>query len=175
MDKSTFQEHLFEASRMLIDFTKQICFNDFSENFKYRISKHAMTLENAKEYISTEGQLTFQELSVLRDANNVKNQILTAHQIVDLYNREGKVPIWIDISVYEAQKDATIIDLLCCERLGEDNELYYQGVIMPFHLQVAIPPFQKMREGEKFDVNWRVLQDIPKKTESLFSKLKHFF
>ena len=113
------------------------------------------------------------EIAVLNIWNKHENSFLTADQIVDLFNHDNKVPVYVDTTIYEAGQDFTIIDLFCSRRLRDDNELYHQGQIMPFHLQVATPPDHlKLEKDGKFDVNWKKRLDKNGKYKTLLTRLK---
>lgn len=169
MDKFTFRKHLSDASNLLVEFTCQYCYNDISKNFKYRIIPNSRTVEK------NDNQLTQNEISILKTWNKYADKLLNTDEITDLLHRENKVPVWINITIYEASADFTIIDLLCSRRIRDDNELYHKGPVMPFHVQVAMPPehLKIEREG-KFDVNWKKHQDGKRKSNALFSKFKNF-
>lgn len=167
MDKVTFREHLDRATIMLAEFTKTLCYNDIAENYKYRITPNTTTVNKDDEHL-TEGEIT-----VLNIWNKYKNETMTADRIVDLLHHDNKVPVWINTTIYEARLDLTIIDLFCSRRLRDDNELYHQGQIMPFHLQVPIPPDQlKIEKNVKFDLNWKKRVDDKKNPKSMLIKIK---
>lgn len=154
MNKIEFKKHLDEATKMLVEFSKQLCYNDFAENYKYLITPNSRVIDKNDEYLNDK------EISVLNEWNKYKNKHLEANQIIDLFNHDDKVPVWIDMSIYEARPNLTVIDLFCSRRLRTDNELYHQGPIMPFHLQVAIPPDHlKVERDGKFDINWQKIRD----------------
>jgi hypothetical protein len=169
MEKEKFRRHLDDATSYLIDFTKTLCYNDFSDNYKYIITPNSRIVAKDDEY------LTEKEISVLNTWNKYEGQLLTANQVVDLFHHNNKVPVWVDISVYESQPDLTVIDLFCCRRLREEKELMHPGV-PPFHLQVQIPPDHlKIERGGKFDVNWKKKRDDKQKPQSILSRLKQLF
>jgi hypothetical protein len=153
MDKEKFRRHLDEATKRLIDFTRTLCYNDFSDNYKYTITPNSRAVAKGDEHLSE------MEISVLSTWNKYQGQLLTANQIVDLFHHDNKVPVWVDASVCEALPDLTIIDLFCSRRLREEKELMHPG-LPPFHLQVATPPDNLKEEiNSKFDVNWKKKRD----------------
>lgn len=117
MDKVKFKHHLDEATNRLIDFTKTLCYNGFSDNYKYVITPNSRTVEKNDEHLNEK------EISVLKIWNKYEGQLLTANQVVDLFHHDNKVPVWVDSSVYEARPDLTIIDLFCSRRLREESEI----------------------------------------------------
>jgi len=167
MDKTTFRQHLDKATTMLVDFTETLCYNDIADNYKYRITPNSRATGKGDEH------LTESEIAVLNIWNKYENETLTAGQIVDLFHHDNKVPVWIDITIYEAGQDFTVIDLYCSRRLRDDNDLNHQGQIVPFHLQVAMPPDHlKIKKNDKFDVNWKKRFDDKRKRKTLLARLK---
>ncbi|MBS1654847.1 MAG: hypothetical protein JSU05_08385 [Bacteroidetes bacterium] len=167
MDKVTFRQHLHEATKALVDFTKTLCYNDLADNYKYRITPNSRTVDKKDNH------LTESEIAVLHIWNKYENKILTADQIVDLLHHDNRVPVWIDTTIYEARHNLTVIDLFCSRRLRDDNELYHQGQIMPFHLLVPIPPdHQKNTQDCTFDINWKKRLDDKKKSKTLLTQFK---
>jgi hypothetical protein len=168
MDKSIFRQHLNEATKLLVDFTKTLCFNNIADNYKYRI------IPNSREVDKKDTHLTKSEIAILNIWNQYGNSILTADKVVDLFHHDNKVPVWINITIYEAKQGITIIDLFCSRRFRDDNELYHQGPIMPFHLLVAMPPDQlKVENDSKFDVNWKKYLDDKRKPKTLLTRLRY--
>lgn len=157
MDKATFKHRLDLASSALLDFSKQMCFNEFSNNYQYKILPDNITFD---ENTTTPEDLTEQDILVLKKSEKLRNQLLTSEQIVDLFYWDNKVPVWIDMTVYEAQKDLTVIELLCSDRLRDDKELYNNGEITPFRIKVAMPlEYRNRLNNIKFDVNWRAIRN----------------
>ena len=169
MDKEKFRRHLDEATERLIDFTQTLCHNDFSDTFHYIITPDLRIVEKDDEHLNEK------EISVLNTWNKYEGQLLTANQVVDLFHHENKVPVWIDISVYESRPDLTVIDLFCSRRLREEQDLKHQG-LHPFHLRVAIPPDSLRVEIDgKFDVNWKRKMHKKHKPQGILTKLKQLF
>ena len=170
MDKVTFRQHLRQATTMLVDFTKTLCYNNIAENCKYRITPNSRTVD------TDDGHLTESEITILKIWNKYENNILTAEQIVELFHHDNQVPVWVDTTIYEARQDLTIIDLYCSRRFRGDNKLLHQGQIMPFHLQVAMPPDHlKVEKNGKFDVNWKKRLENKKKSKTLLTQLEEIF
>jgi hypothetical protein len=170
MDKITFRQHLDEATTKLVDFTKTLCYNDIATNYAYRITPNCRLVDAGDTH------LTPTEISVLKTWNKYENKTLEAGQIVDLFHHDNKVPVWINMTIYDARKDLTIIDLFCSRRLRSDNALYHQGQIMPFHLQVPMPQDQlKVEKDGKFDINWKKRLDNQKSQTNMLIQFKKLF
>lgn len=167
MDKVKFKYHLDEATSRLIDFTRTLCYNDIlNNNYKYIITPNSRTVDE---------HLNDREIAVLKIWNQFEGQLLTANQVVDLFHHDNKIPVWIDMTVYEVRQDLTVIDLFCSRRLREENELMHPE-LPPFHLQVAMPPDGLKVEIEgKFDVNWQKKQDDNSKPRGILTRLKQMF
>lgn len=169
MDKEKFKYHLNEATKRLIGFTETLCHNDLKGNYRYLITP------NLRKVAKDDEHLNEKEISVLKTWNEYEGQHLTANQIVDLFHHSSKVPVWVDMKVYESRPDLTVIDLFCSRRLREENELMHPG-FPPFHLQVSIPPDNlKVEIGGKFDVNWKKKRDDKNKPKGILPRLKQLF
>jgi len=166
MDKVKFKHHLDEATKRLTEFTKTLCYNDLKDNYRYLITPNSRTVAKDDEHLNEK------EKSVLNTWNEYEGQHLTANQIVDLFHHNNKVPVWVDMTIYEARPDVTVIDLFCSRRLREENELMHPG-LPPFHLLVATPPDNLKIEIEgKFDVNWKKKRDDNNKPKGILTRLK---
>jgi hypothetical protein len=163
MDKLKFKHHLSEATKLLFELTKTLCYNDLHDNCQYLITPNSRTVD---------GHLNEEEILILKKWNQYKGQLLTAGQIVDLFHHDNKVPVWIDMTIYEARPDLTVINLFCSRRLRDETELMHPG-IPPFHVLVSIPPDNLKAEiNERFDVNWKKRRDDKQKPNGILSRLK---
>ncbi len=68
MDKVTFRQHLDQATTMLVDFTKTLCYNDIADNYKYRITPNSRAVDKDDEH------LTDNEIAVLNIWNKYEKQ-----------------------------------------------------------------------------------------------------
>lgn len=163
MDKLKFKHHLSEATKLLFEFTKTLCYNDLKDNCQYLITPNSRTVD---EHLSEE------EILILKKWNRYEGKLLTDNQIIDLLHHHNKVPVWIDMTIYEARPDVTVIDLFCSRRLRDETELMHPGV-PPFHVQVSIPPDNlKVEINGRFDVNWKKKHDDKQKPNGILNRLK---
>ena len=69
----------------------------------------------------------------------------TAEEAVGWMWRDGKVPEWVDVSLYRADRQQTFVSLVCCGRFtGLERRLYYRrpGDLPPFGIKSPVlPPF----------------------------------
>jgi hypothetical protein len=72
--------------------------------------------------------------------------------------RDGFVPVWVDISVFNELPGEVVVRLLCAGRSSASSaRLYYEldGERSPFGIKSPdLPPSWK--EGDKFDVGWHL-------------------
>ena len=81
---------------------------------------------------------------------------LTSDQVVDLLWREGRIPEWIDIAVVRTDASHTYMELSCCGRFTDVEELLYysRGKICPFGCKSPpLPPDWKTGDAP-FDLLW---------------------
>lgn len=163
MDKIKFRHHLDQATKFLFEFTKTLCYNDLQDDCRYLITPNSRIVD---EHLNEE------EVLILKKWNRYQGKLLTANQIIDLLHHNNKVPMWIDMTIYEARPDVTVIDLFCSRRLRDETELMHPGV-PPFHVQVAIPPENLKAEiNGRFDVNWKKKYDDKQKPNGILNRLK---
>jgi hypothetical protein len=77
-------------------------------------------------------------------------------EVVELLFRNGKVPVWIDVAVLNAEKNHTVLRLLCAGRYSENKEEYYynSGGTGPFGIKGPNLPIGYI-EGKKFKLKKR--------------------
>ena len=147
MDIDIFSRHLDKATNMVVELTKQYCFNELPDQYRYVLTPNVRTVDPNDEH------LTKQEIAVLQKWNKQKNLLLTAGQVISLLHHDNRVPVWIDMTIYEARKHVTVIDLFCSRRLRTEQDLMHKPVVPPFHMLVPMPP--DYEEGVRFDINWK--------------------
>lgn len=164
MDTSKFKLNLDNALKLLLDITRQHCYNNFSENFNFIIEPSGREFHDG---------LTDLEKQNLIKLNRLTNKPLTVDQVIASLCHDNKVPLWINTTVYESKKDLTIIHLFCSRRLRDDNELFYKAVkYPPFNTFVPLPPDSLRKEIDgKFDINWKKQFD-DKQKPNFFSRIK---
>lgn len=147
MEKNRFVNQLKEATEATINFTSNYCSNNLSRDCEYLIVPSDR---------NTSGHLDAMELEVLKRWNVYENKALSFEKTINLLCHNNRVPLWINISVFESISKKTRIELLCSRRLREEKELMYQQEIPPFHIQASFPfTYYDEVVGAKFDVNWR--------------------
>ena len=142
MTNSEFQTLLTHSSELAFDFAKTYVTHNLPDNFRYTVHLNAST-----------DNLNLKQFDIYPDDNEKIVEVITADQVVNLLNRIGKVPVWIDISVEYVYKDFTVFRLLCAGRYSADeNEYYYvKGETGPFGIKSPVFPIDYI-EGVKFNL-----------------------
>lgn len=165
MNISLFKEHLDNSLKLLVDITRQHCYNNISENFKFLIQPSGSDFHDG---------LNDYEKNNLVHLNKFLDKHLSIDQAIDLLYHDNKVPLWINTTVYESKNDLTVIHLFCSRRLRNDEELFYKAVkYPPFNVLVPIPPdpLRKDIDG-KFDINWKKKLDDRQKPKSILTRIR---
>ena len=81
MDKVKFRHHLEEVTEHLIDFTKTLCYNNFSDNYKYIITPNSRIVAKDDEHLNEK------EIFVLKTWKKFEGQLLTATEAGRYTNR----------------------------------------------------------------------------------------
>jgi len=167
MDNSTFKHHFDNSLKLLLDITRQHCYNNISENYKFLIQPSGTDFHDGLDDFEKKNLLIL---------NRFGGRLLTAQRVMELLCHDNKVPFWINTTVYESKKDSTIIHLFCSRRLRHDKELFHQAVkYPPFNVLVPIPPDPLRKEiNGKFDINWKKQLDDRQKSKSILKRIRHF-
>lgn len=152
MDKSTFERNLTKATEMVLPFSCEFLTNPLPASCRYLIfpnqSFDGNPLEGDEE--------VFPEETL---PNGTFLGSFDASQVVDHLWRNGKVPEWINVTVYSYDQKHSYLELLCCGRFTAMKKfLYHQSEgYTPFHvLGPALPPhWESVEVNGKFDLYWR--------------------
>lgn len=148
MTNSEFQTLLSHSSNLALDFARTYVADNLPNNFKYSVRLNAST-----------DDINLKQFDIYPSDNDKVVDFITADKVISLLNRNGKVPVWIDISVECVNKYFTVFQLLCSGRYSADeNEFYYlKGGTGPFGIKSPTFPIDYV-EGVKFN-----LKSKPKK------------
>jgi hypothetical protein len=152
MDKATFEKHLIEATKRVIEFTPQFVFNDLPGEVRYLISPNCSN-DDLYGPIGKDEERFPDDTFLFDDRRKVKPA--DVKEVVEFLWRNEKVPHWININAHSADDSYTYLELICCGRfVGPSRRLYHEKYgIPPFHcLGPTIPP--NWEQGIKFDLNW---------------------
>ena len=137
-----FHTYLSSASYECFRFAQEFVKNKLPVEFKYHVHLNQSCDTHADD-----------ENDLYPEDDGKELSLLNWKEVVDLLVRKGKVPEWIDISVFAEGKDFTLLRLLCCGRYtGERKKMYYsnrgQG---PFGIKSPDLP-SNYSEGKKFKI-----------------------
>ena len=165
MDIIKFRQHLDNSLKLLLELTKQHCYNNISAVFKFLIQPSGTDVHDGMD------SLEARNLVLLNKQND---KLLDADKVVDLLCHDNKVPLWINITIYESRPNLTVVHLYCSRRLRHDSELYYKAVTYPpFNVLVPLPPDPLRKDiNGKFDINWKKQLDDSQKPKSILAKIK---
>jgi hypothetical protein len=168
MDKQIFRDRLEQSTKRLIEFTGERSVLSLSANIRYIIVPNVRQPEN---------HLNHKEVTKLSILNRYEAKELGLDQTVSLLWADGNVPLWIDMSVLEATVDKTIVEVVCSRRFRDDQDLNHKvSEYPPFSIALRLPPgVIELKEGQKFDVNWRKELTEKKQTKSISNFLKKLF
>jgi hypothetical protein len=157
--------HLDQSLKVLMDLTRQLCYNDLAEPFAFVIQP------SGTDSHSGLNELEKKHLTVLK---RQANKLLTADEVVEILCHDNKVPLWINTTIFESRPDLTVVHLLCSRRLRTCDQLYNRAVkYPPFHLLAPIPGYIAVQDAkEKFDINWKKQLNDDRKPRSVWSRLK---
>ena len=165
MDKRQFSARFNDAIGLTIAHTRHFCFNELIPNYKFILlpnpSKTAVVLDD-------------EEVAYMKMLKELHHKPQFFDEVLDLIQIGDRNPLWINISVYEAGQDITLIELVCARRLRKTETIPNNvDKYPPFHVWTAMPPEEfKVKINNKFDVNWRSIAD---KNKGFFDKVKSYF
>lgn len=168
MEKAKFIDHFTSAVHFTVEFSQQFCSNTFSQNHRFKIIPSSKMLAF---------QLAPEEITILKLLTKSQDKLFSKEQVIELLFYKNRVPLWINITIYESAPDITIFELLCDGRFREDRALNYQAdKYPPFHPLVSVPSQNLEKDiPEKFDINWKKEFDNSKKKKNFFTTLKEYF
>ena len=151
MEKSTFEQNLAKATEVVLSFSREFVTNPPPSSCRYLIFPNQSYDGNPREG----DEQSFPE-EKLPEGKYLGP--FDAAQVVEHLWRNGKVPEWVNITVYSYDKQHTYLELLCCGRFtAMEDYLYHKAEgYPPFHvLGPDLPPnWESVEESGKFDLYW---------------------
>lgn len=140
MSKDFFLKLLRHSTSAANDFAKKYVLDELPERYKYYV------ILNASFDHLCPGQF-----DTYPDDNGKIVDFVDEDEVIALLCRNGKVPVWIDISVESVYESQTIFKLLCAGRYSDnENEFYYEKRgTGPFGIKSPNLPIDYV-EGRKF-------------------------
>ena len=148
MKKETLQLEINESTLQLLDQVRNLTFNHISNNCLYIISE----IKNI--------EMNFFDNNKIRIAENKKKHPQPLHQIVPILENLYSDLYDVNLYVYKAEKEKTIIEIKYYPRSSIDATSRQQlaSVETMLHSKVCIPPYAShdyTEPIEKFDIHWQ--------------------
>jgi len=133
MTREEFDDHLKSATQMAIGFARRFVTNVIPDEGIY-----VVLLNQSNDKRRRPDDVVFPG----DDADWVRSG-LSAEEVITLLYRDGRCPVWIDISVEAVLPGRALVQLLCSGRYTDnDQRLYYAASsVMPFGVKgPTFPP-----------------------------------
>ena len=150
MDKASLASQLVRATQLAVEFARKYCRQELLAPATYLVMPNQ----------SYDGNRWPDELVYPEEQSGRRGPFGPWSQadVTSWMWRDGNVPVWVDISVFNETPEAVVVRLLCAGRWSATSaRLYYEldGQRSPFGIKSpSLPPTWK--EGDKFDVGWHL-------------------
>lgn len=140
MTSAQFLALLKKSSDLAFDFAKEFIIDELMPSYKYSVTLN-ISFDDPK----------LKQFDIYPTDNNKIIDNISDEDVVKLLCRNEKIPVWIDISVENINKEQTIFRLLCAGRYSNDeSEFYYNtGGTGPFGIKSPTFPLNYIK-GQKF-------------------------
>ncbi len=149
MEKPLLRRQLERATEIAIEFARRYCHQRLLGPAVYRVLPNQSFDENR----SPDEVVFPDEAGAALDATP-----WSGDRVVDWLWRDGRVPVWVDISVFDERSSEVVVQLLCAGRWSANPErLHYEldGHRSPFGIKS--PPLPRAwQDGDQFDIGWHV-------------------
>ena len=151
MDKDIFRQNLIKATDEILPFSQEHVTNPLPLNCHYLIFPNQSYDKNPLQ--GDEQIFPDEKLS-----NGKYLGSFDAEQVIEYLWRNGKIPEWVNMTVYSYDLQYTYLELLCCGRFtAMEEHLYHRWEgYPPFHiLSPSLPPnWENLEQSGKFDLYW---------------------
>jgi len=150
MNKDIFRRNLITATERVMPFSREYVKNPLPDNCRYLVFPNQ----------SYDGNPLVSDEQIFSDESLPQGEYLgpfESHDVIKYLWRDGKVPEWVNVTIYSYDKQHTYLELRCCGRFTATDEALYHSVegIPPFHvLGPHLPPNWKLEANGKFDLYW---------------------
>lgn len=141
MKTEELRENIVKATYAILKVAREKCTNHFSDNVVFVIRRFDVS------------DLDFNDLFKLRKATYEKARKLTIDQVVQELYCELPELLWIDLQIYESEKDRTIVEVQIVNKQQEEC-INNQQFILSFHAGIPTPQYA-IESNERFDINWQ--------------------
>ncbi|MBP6578156.1 MAG: hypothetical protein KA232_13205 [Chryseobacterium sp.] len=144
MKKEVFKENLDGISKLTLEIARKIAWNNLSENIYYIIRPNIL---------ADSDHLDNEEKTNLKERKKELRKTLTIDQVLSRLYFSERIPVWINVSIAEATKKKTTIELVTSRRFRKDDYMFKNTDYPPFNIAIERPI--NLNENEIFDINWK--------------------
>ena len=144
MKKEVFKENLDGISKLTLEIARKIAWNNLSENIYYIIRPNIL---------ADSDHLDNEEKTNLKERKKELRKTLTIDQVLSRLYFSERIPVWINVSIAEATKKKTTIELVTSRRFRKDDYMFKSTDFPPFNIAIERPI--NLNENERFDINWK--------------------
>ena len=144
MKKEVFKENLDGISKLTLEIARKIAWNNLSENVYYIIRPNIL---------ADSDHLDNEEKTNLKERKKELRKTLTIDQVLSRLYFSERIPVWINVSIAEATKKKTTIELVTSRRFRKDDYMFKNTDYPPFNIAIERPI--NLKENERFDINWK--------------------
>lgn len=160
MEKKVFtrqnlQQNIEEATILLLQMAKDLCWNDITDEVKYVIKRVNLGVENTKNFRNRDKER--------RKILNKKERLTLDSAIQELSSDFDNIYL-IELYIFKARRKETIVEIEVLERselidpsdLDSEVNKNYLHQNMMLHCKVPVPPYANEDKKIKFDINWQL-------------------
>ena len=144
MEKGVFKENLDGISKLTLEIARKMVWNNLSENVYYIIRPNIL---------ADSDHLDNEEKTNLKERKKELRKTLTIDQVLSRLYFSERIPVWINVSIAEATKKKTTIELVTSRRFRKDDYMFKNTDYPPFNIAIERPI--NLKENERFDINWK--------------------
>ena len=144
MEKGVFKENLDGISKLTLEIARKMVWNNLSENVYYIIRPNIL---------ADSDHLDNEEKTNLKERKKELRKTLTIDQVLSRLYFSERIPVWINVSIAEATKKKTTIELVTSRRFRKDDYMFKNTDYPPFNIAIERPI--NLNENEIFDINWK--------------------
>ena len=163
MKRENIYKDIEGATKKLLEISKELSFNNISDNCSFIISEIKGSFSPVKNY--------YQIRKVENDKKTPKSLQGIVNDIEKIYDDLYDVNLYI----YKAKRDATIVEVQYFLRSSLDIEYQKDNANQEtmLHCKVSLPVYVATDRNQKFDINWE-LGTLDHKWRMFWFKLRNY-
>jgi hypothetical protein len=162
VDRDTFEERLRTAALRAVQVAREFVWQSLPDATAFLVVPNASFDGNPR----VGDEAVFPEESL---PEGEYHGPLPAADAIEFLWRSGKVPEWIDVSVVAEDGLRTLVELRCCGRFTESEDLLYHrsGGVPPFSIKSPMlpPRWEGVESSGRFDLYWQSCHNARPRTD----------